>query len=52
VSYHLHRLDDDGLPIKFDNGGVRLDIVSGSSLKRAKRVGAVEPGQPFSPCRD
>jgi hypothetical protein len=47
VSYHFHRLGDDGLPIVFDNGGIRLDIVSGSSLKNAKRVGTVKQGEAF-----
>jgi hypothetical protein len=47
VSYRFHRLGDNGLPITFDNGGIRLDIVSGSSLKRANRIGAVKQGEPF-----
>jgi hypothetical protein len=52
ISYRFHRLDDQGLPIAFTSAdgkhqGIRLDIVSGSSLKRAQRVGAVEIGQAF-----
>lgn len=39
VSYHFHRLDDDGNIIKFENGGRRLDIVTGERLKQARIVG-------------
>lgn len=39
VSYRFHRLDDTGKPITFDNGGIRLDIVSGARLKAARRIG-------------
>lgn len=39
VSYRFHRLGDDGRPIIFDNGGIRLDILSGAPLKAARRIG-------------
>ena len=45
VTYRFHRLGNDGLPICYDNGGIALDCVSGSSLKAAKRVGAVNKGE-------
>lgn len=47
VSYRFHQLGEDGLPITFPNGGIRLDIVSGQRLKEAQRVGAVHQGQPY-----
>jgi len=47
VTYFFHRLGPDGLPIVFENGGIRLDCVSGSRLKAAERVGAVKEGEPF-----
>jgi len=39
VSYRFHRLDEVGKPIVFDNGGIRLDILSGGPLKAARRIG-------------
>jgi hypothetical protein len=39
VSYRFHRLDDDGRPICFDNGGIRMDVLSGAPLKAARRIG-------------
>lgn len=45
VSYRFHRLDDSGIPITFDNGGIRLDILSGAPLKAARRIGNREAGQ-------
>jgi hypothetical protein len=47
VTYRFHRLGPDGLPIVFDNGGIRLDLISGYALKQAKRIGATPDGQPF-----
>jgi hypothetical protein len=47
ITYRFHRLGKDGLPITFDNGGIRLDCVSGSSLKRSQRVGATPSGTPW-----
>jgi len=47
VTYQFHRLGADGMPIVYDNGGIRVDMVSGSRLKAAKRIGAVESGKPF-----
>ena len=49
VTYRFHRLGPDGLPITFSNGGIRMDSVSGSSLKKANRVGAVNDGAAWSP---
>ena len=39
VSYRFHRLGEDGRPIRYDNGGILLDVVSGARLKRARRIG-------------
>ena len=39
VSYRFHRLGDDGRPITFDNGGIRMDVLSGAPLKAARRIG-------------
>jgi hypothetical protein len=47
VTYRFHRLGKDGLPITFDNGGMRLDCVSGSSLKAARRVGTTPESKPW-----
>jgi hypothetical protein len=47
ITYRFHRLGNDGLPITYPNGGIALDCVSGSSLKAAKRIGAVKPGEAF-----
>lgn len=38
VSYRFHRLDDQGKPIVYLNGGRQCDIVSGAKLKAAQRV--------------
>lgn len=38
VSYRFHRLDENEQPIRYDNGGIHLDVVSGSRLKEAKRI--------------
>ncbi len=38
VSYRFHRLGDDGTPIRYDNGGICLDVVSGKRLKSATRI--------------
>lgn len=51
ISYCFHRLGDDGRVIEFDNGGHRLNIVSGPRLKLANRVGAMEPGGSFGTAR-
>lgn len=40
VTYRFHRLDADGKPIEFDNGGRCVDCVSGSRLKRAHNITA------------
>lgn len=46
VSYRFHRLGEDGRPITFPNGGIRLDILSGAPLKAARRIGNVAaPGE-------
>lgn len=42
VSYRFHRLDAEGRPIVYDNGGILMDVVSGSRLKAARRIGNVE----------
>ena len=47
ITYRFHRLGADGLPICFDNGGIRLDCVSGSRLKAAERVGATKEGEAY-----
>ena len=47
VPYRFHRLDENGLKIESPNGGVHLDVVQGSLLKSAKRIGAVNPGEAF-----
>lgn len=39
VSYRFHRLDNDGRPITYSNGGILLDILSGAPLKAARRIG-------------
>ena len=38
ISYRFHRLGDDDKPIRFEEGGIMLDVVSGERLKRAQRV--------------
>lgn len=45
VSYRFHRLDDAGRPIRYDNGGILLDVVSGPRLKAARRIGGMSPDQ-------
>jgi len=47
VTYTFHRLGSDGMPIVHDNGGRTVDCVGGSMLKKARRVGAVNPGSPW-----
>ena len=47
VTYRFHRFGDDGLPITFSNGGIRLDCVGGYNLKNAQRVGATHKGAPW-----
>jgi hypothetical protein len=45
VTYRFHRLDGAGRPIRYDNGGILMDCVSGSRLKAARRIGNREaPG--------
>lgn len=39
VSYRFHRLDDEDRPICYSNGGILMDILSGASLKAARRIG-------------
>lgn len=41
VTYRFHRLDNSGKPIRYDNGGIMLDVLNGSALKSAKRIGAM-----------
>ena len=43
VTYRFHRLDNSGAPIRHDNGGRTVDLVSGPALKAAKRVGGMSP---------
>ena len=45
VRYRFHRLDESGVPIRHDNGGRTVDIVSGSKLKAARRVGGMSPDE-------
>lgn len=47
VPYRFHRLDENGMKIEYSNGGVHLDVVQGSRLKTAKRIGAVNKGEAF-----
>lgn len=47
ISYRFHRLDDSGRVIETQNGGHLLDIVSGSRLKAANRIGAMPFGGAF-----
>lgn len=39
ITYWFHRMGEDGKPIAFPNGGIQLDLVSGSALKAARRIG-------------
>lgn len=48
VPYRFHRLGNDGRVIEYPNGGHMLDVVSGSRLKAARRVGAIAPGDAFA----
>ena len=41
VTYRFNRLDENGNPIVYANGGHEVDLVSGHALKSAKRVGAM-----------
>ncbi len=43
VTYRFHRLDDSGVPIRYENGGRRVDLLNGPALKTAKRIGAMTP---------
>ena len=41
VTYKFHRLNNEGKPIRYDNGGRDVDLVSGYKLKQAKRIGGM-----------
>lgn len=41
VSHRFHRLDDAGKPIRYENGGRCIDIVSGPAMKTARHVGTM-----------
>jgi hypothetical protein len=41
ITYRFHRLDQNNKPITHDNGGIELDLVSGSRLLQAKRIGTL-----------
>lgn len=41
IGVKFHRLDDQGKPIRYPNGGRECDIVSGAKLKAARRVGVM-----------
>lgn len=43
VSQRFHRIGPDGRRVEYANGGVCLDIVSGSKLRAARRIGAMPP---------
>lgn len=45
ISYRFHRLSDDGTPIRYLNGGIQCDIVSGPALKAAQRIGGMSPAE-------
>jgi hypothetical protein len=38
VTYKFHRLDNAGRPIRYPNGGIMADMVSGPRLKLAKHM--------------
>jgi hypothetical protein len=42
ITYRFHRLNENGFPIVHDNGSMTLDLVSGSRLKAATRIGNVK----------
>jgi hypothetical protein len=42
VTYWFHRLNENGVPIVHENGGITMDGVSGARLKEAKRIGNVK----------
>lgn len=48
VLQRFWRIGADGMPIQYENGGRDIDVVSGPKLKSAKRIGAVNPGQPWA----
>jgi len=41
VTYRFHRLDSDGKPIRFENGGRCVDLINGPALKSARRIGGM-----------
>jgi hypothetical protein len=41
VTYRFHRLDGSGVPIRYENGGRCVDMVSGPALKAARRIGGM-----------
>jgi hypothetical protein len=41
VTYRFHRLDESGAPIRYDNGGRCVDLVSGPRTKGARRIGGM-----------
>jgi hypothetical protein len=44
VSTYFHRVDDENRLIKFDNGGIRLDIINGPN-NRPRHLGAFDVGE-------
>lgn len=49
VTYRFHRLSDDGKPIRYDNGGTLMDLVSGPALKAASRIGSMSVAEYEAP---
>lgn len=47
VPYRFHRLDASGRKIEYLNGGVHLDVVQGSLLKSARRIGTMNAGEAY-----
>jgi len=41
ISWVFHRIDADGKPIRYENGGKLIDICSGPALRSARRVGGM-----------
>ena len=47
ITYFFHRLGKDGLPIVFDNGGKKMDLVSDTRLKQAEHITQIKQNEAF-----